>query len=114
MSEDDDDLLSSPKSGLVNPPTPEPIEVDEVELEIHPSRAEELCDDADRIIFNKSIYLCICNYPFSHTCTQNIPPFVTVDLLVPHYPFIIHFLYAGLRSSVEKVVSTITVILNIL
>jgi hypothetical protein len=53
MSEDEDDLLPPPKSGPVNPPTPEPIEVDEVELDIHPSRAEQLCDDADRIIFNK-------------------------------------------------------------
>ncbi len=55
MSEDEDeDLLSSPKPGSVNPPTPEPIEVDDVELEIHPSQAEQLIVEMDRIIFNKS------------------------------------------------------------
>jgi hypothetical protein len=59
MSEDEADLLSSPKPGPVNSPTPEPIEVDDVELEIHPSQAKQLIADADRIIFNKNeITLC--------------------------------------------------------
>ncbi|EFX66979.1 hypothetical protein DAPPUDRAFT_115844 [Daphnia pulex] len=55
VSEDEDSLLSSPKAGPVTLPTPEPepIEVDPVELEIHPTRAELLCEDADKIIFNK-------------------------------------------------------------
>ncbi len=53
MSEEEEDLLSSPKTGPANPPTPEPIEVDDVELKIHPSRAEQMIADADRIIFNK-------------------------------------------------------------
>jgi hypothetical protein len=53
MSEDEDNLLSSPKAGPGHLPTPEPIEIDQVELEIHPTRAELLCEDADRIIFNK-------------------------------------------------------------
>ncbi|EFX71742.1 LOW QUALITY PROTEIN: hypothetical protein DAPPUDRAFT_255437 [Daphnia pulex] len=57
VSEDEATLLSSPKAGPVTlptpEPTPEPIEVDPVELEIHPTRAELLCEDADKIIFNK-------------------------------------------------------------
>ncbi|EFX70724.1 hypothetical protein DAPPUDRAFT_112455 [Daphnia pulex] len=53
MSEDEDNLLSSPKTGPGNLPTQEPIEIDQVELEIHTTRAELLCEDADRIIFNK-------------------------------------------------------------
>jgi hypothetical protein len=53
MSEDEDNLLSSPKAEPGNLPNPEPIEIDQVELEIHPTRAELLCEDADRIIFNK-------------------------------------------------------------
>jgi len=39
---DEADLLSSPQAGPVNPQTPEPIEIDDVELEIHPSQAEQL------------------------------------------------------------------------
>jgi hypothetical protein len=54
MSEDEADLLSSPKRGPVNSPTPEPKEVDDVDHEIHPSQAKQLIADADRIIFNKN------------------------------------------------------------
>jgi hypothetical protein len=54
MSEDEADLLSSPQPGPVNSQTPEPIEIEEVELEIHPSQDEQLIADVDRIKFNKN------------------------------------------------------------
>ncbi len=57
VSEDEARLLSSPKVGqasLPTPePTPEPIEVDPVELEIHPTQAELLDQDAERINFDQ-------------------------------------------------------------
>lgn len=57
ISEDEATLLSSPKAGPINlptpEPTPEPIEVDPVELEIHPTQAELLCEDAEKIVFNQ-------------------------------------------------------------
>ncbi|EFX78709.1 hypothetical protein DAPPUDRAFT_105070 [Daphnia pulex] len=61
MSEDEVDLLSSPKPGPVNPPTPEPIEVDDVELEIHPSQAEQLIADADQVYSRLNKQVCIPN-----------------------------------------------------
>lgn len=48
-----EDLLSSLKAGPVNLHDLEPIEIDSDEMELHPSQAEQLISDADRIIFGK-------------------------------------------------------------
>ncbi|EFX62256.1 hypothetical protein DAPPUDRAFT_270727 [Daphnia pulex] len=60
VSEDETTLLASPKTGPSTVPTPEPtseaalepIEVDPVDLEIHPTQADLLGQDAERINFD--------------------------------------------------------------
>lgn len=44
----EEEFLSSPTTVVQEPAGPEPIEVDAVEIELHPSWAEELIADADR------------------------------------------------------------------
>ncbi|EFX71027.1 hypothetical protein DAPPUDRAFT_256358 [Daphnia pulex] len=58
VSEDETTLLASPKAGPSTVPTPEPtsaepIEVDPVDLEIHPTQADLLGQDAERINFDQ-------------------------------------------------------------
>ena len=51
---DEEDLMNSPKADPVDQQNPEPIEVDAIEFKLHPSKAEQLNADAERIIFNKN------------------------------------------------------------